>query len=62
MKQLQSIANPKTRANPRRKQDRKTGEMFPETREILEKFYHPHNELLTELLGEQFNYNRDSNS
>ena len=34
--------------------------MLPETRKMLEHFYRPHNEHLSDLLGETFNYNKDT--
>ncbi|XP_060575704.1 carbohydrate sulfotransferase 15-like isoform X2 [Ruditapes philippinarum] len=58
-KDLQKIADPNQHANKRRKKDKQAGEMLPETRKMLENFYRPHNDLLSKLLGEKFNYNRD---
>ncbi|XP_060601280.1 carbohydrate sulfotransferase 15-like [Ruditapes philippinarum] len=56
---LNKIANPDLHANARRKKDHKAGEMLPESRKMLDNFYRPHNDLLSNLIGEQFNYNRD---
>lgn len=56
---LQTIGKPDKRANQRNKKDKAVGEMLPKTRKLLEEFYNPHNELLSELLGEKFNYNKD---
>ncbi|XP_060583714.1 carbohydrate sulfotransferase 15-like [Ruditapes philippinarum] len=54
---LQKISDPSQHANKRKAKERKKGEMLPETREMLENFYRPHNYILAKLLGEMFNYN-----
>ena len=39
------------------KGSRQIGDMFPETRQLLQDFFTPYNDKLAELLGDDFNYN-----